>query len=155
MQAGSRGEQKRFQAILDSDDWQVRIGGGAPFPTAEKITQLCVDNRWRSYEEIREQIEAPQGHETKKIPDVVSNIKRKHTGDLVVMEKRFAGGVKKFRFKKIENKAGIRTSAITVVEELAPIIDDFVRYLDETPPDAVGLIKGQMPRLKKLLKTYS
>ena len=40
VQAGSHAEQKRFQAILDSEDWQVRIGGKAPFPVGERVAEF-------------------------------------------------------------------------------------------------------------------
>ena len=47
--------------------------------------------------------------------------------------------------------------AITVAQELEPIVDDIFSCLEfcKTDHDRVGYVKGHLPRLKKLVKKYS
>ena len=50
----------------------------------------------------------------------------------------------------------MKVKAVTVIEQLSPIVEELNRCLAaKQPHDAIGLIKGQMARLKKLIKRYS
>lgn len=156
--ANSPGERKKFQAIIDSDDWQLQF---APAPTLDVNTLIkdyMVDNRWRSRDEIVDELGlAGDGRASNAVRLAITRIRGWHAGGLMVMEKTFAGGVTKHKFKTIKTKAGLKTSAVDAVAELAPIVDDMYKCLTQTKlsHDAVGLAKGHLHRLKALVAKYS
>ena len=64
-QCAKMSEEEKFQAIFDSDEWQVQFAIEPPFPTNDLIAEHCCDNRYRTREEICDEIDAPEDFETR------------------------------------------------------------------------------------------
>jgi hypothetical protein len=153
--AGTPAETKKFEAIVDSDAWQISMADSPPFDTLGGITENCVDNKWRSLAEIEEAIDVPDDR-GQRVSNCITRIQDRMAGGLMVMTKTFAGGVRKHRFKKIKNKDAVKIRAPSVMQEFSPVFDDMDRALSaKLPHDAVPLAKAQMARIRKLYKKYS
>lgn len=153
--AGSPAENKKFQAIIDSDDWQLQFASAVPFDTNGLIKERCVDNKWRSKGEIAVEIGVPDGRDDC-VANAVGRIRKQFSGGLMVMDKTFSNGIVKHKFKLIKNREGQTIRAAQVVSELFPIVEDIFACLTQNQPiDAVDRMKGHLHRLKTLIAKYS
>ena len=158
--ASTPAETKRFKAILQTEEWQFQLADATPFPVSDMLKEHCCNRKWMTAEELADSISEAVDFDTpgnlcERVAYTVNRIKSSNTGGMMVTQKTFAGGVVKHKLQQVSNPEALKTRAVTIVSELAPIMEEIHMALQQrNTQDVVGLVKPQIKRLDGILKKY-